>query len=294
VNRIGEILGMGPVIPVIVIDRLAHAVPLARALVAGGVRVLEVTLRTPAALQAMRAIADEVDGAIVGAGTITRPADFEACRKAGAVFGVSPGLTAELVAGANASGLPLLPGVMTPSEVIAARAAGFRQLKLFPAQQAGGTGMLRALAGPFPDTTFCQRGQCRRVPRIAECRLRRRIVAGAGRRTVQRRLGTHHDAGARNAGAAARRGFLISAAPAASGVTRRVRLIGWPCALPLGNDDGRACDQMRFCGVVPGKAFDRDHDQNRRQHGGNSEARADPLRTGLECAAHVGLLGVAA
>jgi 2-dehydro-3-deoxyphosphogluconate aldolase/(4S)-4-hydroxy-2-oxoglutarate aldolase len=158
VNRIGEILGMGPVIPVIVIDRLAHAVPLARALVAGGVRVLEVTLRTPAALQAMRAIADEVDGAIVGAGTITRPADFEACRKAGAVFGVSPGLTAELVAGANASGLPLLPGVMTPSEVIAARAAGFRQLKLFPAQQAGGTGMLRALAGPFPDTTFCPTG----------------------------------------------------------------------------------------------------------------------------------------
>lgn len=157
-NRIGEILGMGPVIPVIVIDRLAHAVPLARALVAGGVRVLEVTLRTPAALQAMRAIADEVDGAIVGAGTITRPADFEACRKAGAVFGVSPGLTAELVAGANASGLPLLPGVMTPSEVIAARAAGFRQLKLFPAQQAGGTGMLRALAGPFPDTTFCPTG----------------------------------------------------------------------------------------------------------------------------------------
>ena len=157
-NRIGEILGMGPVIPVIVIDRLAHAVPLARALVAGGVRVLEVTLRTPAALQAMRAIVDEVDGAIVGAGTITRPADFEACRKAGAVFGVSPGLTAELVAGANASGLPLLPGVMTPSEVIAARGAGFRQLKLFPAQQAGGTGMLRALAGPFPDTTFCPTG----------------------------------------------------------------------------------------------------------------------------------------
>jgi 2-dehydro-3-deoxyphosphogluconate aldolase/(4S)-4-hydroxy-2-oxoglutarate aldolase len=158
VNRIGEILGMGPVIPVIVIDRLAHAVPLARALVAGGVRVLEVTLRTPAALQAMRAIVDEVDGAIVGAGTITRPADFEACRKAGAVFGVSPGLTAELVAGANASGLPLLPGVMTPSEVVAARGAGFRQLKLFPAQQAGGTGMLRALAGPFPDTTFCPTG----------------------------------------------------------------------------------------------------------------------------------------
>jgi len=158
VNRILEILRMGPVIPVIVIDRLEHAVPLARALVAGGVRVLELTLRTPVALQAMQAIVSEVEGAIVGAGTITRPEDFEACRKAGAVFGVSPGLTAELVAGANASGLPLLPGVMTPSEVIAARAAGFRQLKLFPAQQAGGTGMLRALAGPFPDTVFCPTG----------------------------------------------------------------------------------------------------------------------------------------
>jgi 2-dehydro-3-deoxyphosphogluconate aldolase/(4S)-4-hydroxy-2-oxoglutarate aldolase len=149
---------MGPIIPVIVIERLEHAVPLARALLAGGVRVLELTLRTPVALRAIQAIAAEVEGAVVGAGTITRAEEFDPCRRAGAVFGVSPGLTAELAAAAQASGLPLLPGVMTPSEVIAARAAGFRQLKLFPAQQAGGIGMVRALAGPFPDTTFCPTG----------------------------------------------------------------------------------------------------------------------------------------
>jgi 2-dehydro-3-deoxyphosphogluconate aldolase/(4S)-4-hydroxy-2-oxoglutarate aldolase len=126
--------------------------------VAGGVRVLEVTLRTPVALQAIRAIASEVDGAVVGVGTITRAQDFVQSIEAGAVFGVSPGLTPELVAGARDSGLPLLPGVMTPSDVIAARAAGFTEMKLFPAQQAGGIGMLKALGGPFPDVTFCPTG----------------------------------------------------------------------------------------------------------------------------------------
>jgi len=153
-----ELMRIGPVIPVIVIDHIQHAVPLARALVAGGVRVLEVTLRTPAALRAIRAIASEVDGAIVGVGTITRALDFAQSIDAGAVFGVSPGLTPELVAGARDSGLPLLPGVMTPSDVIAARAAGFTEMKLFPAQQAGGIGMLKALGGPFPDITFCPTG----------------------------------------------------------------------------------------------------------------------------------------
>jgi 2-dehydro-3-deoxyphosphogluconate aldolase/(4S)-4-hydroxy-2-oxoglutarate aldolase len=146
------------VIPVIVIDHIEHAVPLARALVAGGVRVLEVTLRTPVGLQAIRAIASEVEGAIVGVGTITRAQDFVQSIEARAVFGVSPGLTPELVAGARDSGLPLLPGVMTPSDVIAARAAGFTEMKLFPAQQAGGIGMLKALGGPFPDVTFCPTG----------------------------------------------------------------------------------------------------------------------------------------
>jgi 2-dehydro-3-deoxyphosphogluconate aldolase/(4S)-4-hydroxy-2-oxoglutarate aldolase len=153
-----ELMRIGPVIPVIVIDHLEHAVPLARALVVGGVRVLEVTLRTPVALQAIRAIVSEVDGAIVGVGTITRAKDFARSIEAGASFGVSPGLTPELVAGARDSGLPLLPGVMTPSDVIAARAAGFNEMKLFPAQQAGGIGMLKALGGPFPDVTFCPTG----------------------------------------------------------------------------------------------------------------------------------------
>jgi 2-dehydro-3-deoxyphosphogluconate aldolase/(4S)-4-hydroxy-2-oxoglutarate aldolase len=153
-----EIMRVGPVIPVIVIDDVAHAVPLARALVAGGVRVLEVTLRTAAGLEAIRAIAREVPDAIVGVGTITTAQDFVAARAAGAKFGVSPGLTPALVQGARESGLPLLPGVMTPSDVIAARGAGFRQLKLFPAQQAGGIGMLKAMHGPFPDVMFCPTG----------------------------------------------------------------------------------------------------------------------------------------
>jgi len=153
-----EVMRVGPVIPVIVIEDLAQAVPLARALVAGGVRVLEVTLRTAAGIEAIRAIAREVPDAIVGVGTITTPEDFDAARSAGAKFGVSPGLTPALIDGARKSGLPLLPGVMTPSDVIAARAAGFRQLKLFPAQQAGGMGMLKAMHGPFPDVTFCPTG----------------------------------------------------------------------------------------------------------------------------------------
>ncbi len=153
-----ELMKMGPVIPVIVIDAVDDAVPLARALVDGGVRVLEVTLRTAAGLEAIRRIARDVPEAIVGVGTITAPADFTAARDAGARFGVSPGLTPALIEAARACDLPLLPGVMTPSDVIAARAAGFRQLKLFPAQQAGGVGMLKALHGPFPDVMFCPTG----------------------------------------------------------------------------------------------------------------------------------------
>ena len=153
-----EIMRVGPVIPVLVIEDLARAVPLARALVAGGVRVLEVTLRTPVALTAIRVIAREVPEAIVGVGTLTRPEEFTEARDAGACFGVSPGLTPVLIEAARKSGLPLLPGVMTPSEVIAARLAGFRELKLFPARQAGGIGLLQALTEPFPDVTFCPTG----------------------------------------------------------------------------------------------------------------------------------------
>ena len=153
-----EIMRTSAVIPVIAIDKLEHAVPLAKALVAGGIRVLEETLRTEHGLPAIRAIAEQVPEAIVGVGTLTSPEEFAASRDAGAVFGVSPGLTAALIAAAKSSGLPLLPGVMTPSEVMAAREAGFRQLKLFPAMQAGGIGMLNAIAGPLGDVTFCPTG----------------------------------------------------------------------------------------------------------------------------------------
>ena len=152
-----DIMRSARVIPVIAIDDPEHAVPLARALVAGGICVLEVTLRTAHGLAAIRAMA-EVPGAIVGVGTLTQAAEFAAARDAGAVFGVSPGVTPALIEAARKSGLPLLPGVMTPSEVLAAREAGFRELKLFPAMQAGGVGMLNAIAGPLPDVTFCPTG----------------------------------------------------------------------------------------------------------------------------------------
>lgn len=153
-----DIMRSSPVIPVIAIERIEHAVPLAKALVAGGIRVLEVTLRTEHGLSAIRAMVDQVPDAIVGVGTLTQAAEFRAARDAGAVFGVSPGLTPSLIDAAKSSGLPLLPGVMSPSEVMAAREAGFRQLKLFPAVPAGGVGMLNAIAGPLPDVSFCPTG----------------------------------------------------------------------------------------------------------------------------------------
>jgi 2-dehydro-3-deoxyphosphogluconate aldolase / (4S)-4-hydroxy-2-oxoglutarate aldolase len=156
--NIRELLKVAPVIPVLTIDTLDHAVPLARALVAGGLRVLEVTLRTPAGLAAIEAMSRHVPEAIVGVGTLTRADEFAAAGRAGAQFGVSPGLTPELIAAAKGVDYPLLPGVMTPSELIAARAAGFTACKLFPAQQAGGIGMLKAMAGPFPDVVFCPTG----------------------------------------------------------------------------------------------------------------------------------------
>lgn len=155
---IDDILTAGPVIPVIVLDDETHAVPLARALIAGGVRVLEVTLRTSAAIASIRAIAREVPEAIVGAGTLLNRADIEAALDAGARFGVSPGATPDLLTTARDAGLPLLPGVMTPSEVIAAIAAGYTRLKFFPAVQAGGIAMLKALHGPFPQLRFCPTG----------------------------------------------------------------------------------------------------------------------------------------
>jgi 2-dehydro-3-deoxyphosphogluconate aldolase / (4S)-4-hydroxy-2-oxoglutarate aldolase len=145
----------GPVIPVIVIQRLEDAVPLAEALVAGGVRVLEVTLRTPVALQAMEAMA-KVSGAIVGAGTLRSPQDVTNAKNAGCQFGVSPGYTDALAAACKTEGLPLLPGVSTASEVMQANSAGFGFLK--PAVAVGGVNLLKALGGPFPDVAFCPTG----------------------------------------------------------------------------------------------------------------------------------------
>jgi 2-dehydro-3-deoxyphosphogluconate aldolase/(4S)-4-hydroxy-2-oxoglutarate aldolase len=153
-----ELVPYGPVIPVIVIQRLADAVPLARALVEGGVKVLEVTLRTPVGLAAIEAIARQVPGAVVGAGTIRSAADARAAKAAGSLFGVSPGYTAEVGAACREVGLPLLPGVATASEVMAAQADGLSFLKFFPATAAGGIPMLKALAGPFPDVVFCPTG----------------------------------------------------------------------------------------------------------------------------------------
>ena len=151
-------LGLGPVVAVVVVERLADAVPMARALVAGGVRAIEVTLRTPVALDAMRAIAAEVEGAHVGAGTVITPADFAAAERAGARFAVSPGATATLVAAAADAALPWLPGVATASEAMAALERGHRHLKLFPAEAAGGTALLRGLHGPLPGLRFCPTG----------------------------------------------------------------------------------------------------------------------------------------
>jgi 2-dehydro-3-deoxyphosphogluconate aldolase / (4S)-4-hydroxy-2-oxoglutarate aldolase len=176
-NNTLELSSYGPVIPVIVIDRLQDAVPLAQALVAGGVRVLEVTLRTPVALAAIAAIAREVQGAIVGAGTVRSAADAQAAKNAGSVFAVSPGYTAALGAACKAAGLPLLPGVATASEVMAAHADGLGFLKFFPATAAGGVPLLKALAGPFPDVVFCPTGgitaesapQFLALPNVAVC-----------------------------------------------------------------------------------------------------------------------------
>lgn len=148
----------GPVIPVIVLQRAEDAVPLAEALLEGGVRVLEVTLRTGPALAGIEAIARALPEAIVGAGTLRSAADVRAAHSAGSRFGVSPGYTAAIGRACRDAGLPLLPGVATAGEVMAATDDGFDFLKFFPAAAAGGVAMLRALAGPFPDVVFCPTG----------------------------------------------------------------------------------------------------------------------------------------
>ncbi|MFC3532723.1 bifunctional 4-hydroxy-2-oxoglutarate aldolase/2-dehydro-3-deoxy-phosphogluconate aldolase [Vogesella facilis] len=153
-----NLLRQSPVMPVIVVNDAAVAVDLARALVAGGIRTLEITLRTKAALAAMRRIRDEVPDALVGAGTVRTRAHLEAALDAGAQFGLSPGLTPELAAAARASGVPFIPGVATASEAMRAQDEGFDILKLFPAEAVGGIKLLKALAGPLPELRFCPTG----------------------------------------------------------------------------------------------------------------------------------------
>jgi 2-dehydro-3-deoxyphosphogluconate aldolase/(4S)-4-hydroxy-2-oxoglutarate aldolase len=153
-----EVMQDAPVIPVIVLQDLAHAVPLARALVAGGIRMLEVTLRTKVALACIEKIAKEVPEAVVGAGTVRSAADAQAAAMAGARFAVSPGYTHAIGKACHELGLALLPGVATGSEILAAQEDGYTALKFFPAMQSGGPGMLKAWHGPFNDVRFCPTG----------------------------------------------------------------------------------------------------------------------------------------
>jgi 2-dehydro-3-deoxyphosphogluconate aldolase/(4S)-4-hydroxy-2-oxoglutarate aldolase len=153
-----QVMQDAPVIPVIVLHDVAHAVPMARALLAGGIRMLEITLRTPQALACMEAIANEVEGAVVGAGTVRSPADAAAAVKAGARFAVSPGYTPAVGQACKDLGLALLPGVATGSEIMMAQEGGYTELKFFPAMQAGGPAMLKAWSGPFFDVKFCPTG----------------------------------------------------------------------------------------------------------------------------------------
>ena len=153
-----QVMQDAPVIPVIVLHDVAHAVPMARALVAGGIRMLEVTLRTPQALACMEAIAKEVPEAVVGAGTVRSAADALAAANAGAKFAVSPGYTSAVGQACRDHGLSLLPGVATGSEIMMAQEDGYTELKFFPAMQAGGPAMLKAWSGPFFDVRFCPTG----------------------------------------------------------------------------------------------------------------------------------------
>lgn len=157
-DRIAELIRQATVIPVLTIERLADAVPLARALVAGGVRTLEVTLRTAVAVDAAKAIIAEVPDAVVGIGTILNGDDLARAEALGAKFGISPGATPELLKAVAASGLPFAPGIATASELMQALAHGFDVVKFFPAEQAGGIKALRALAGPFPNVRVCPTG----------------------------------------------------------------------------------------------------------------------------------------
>jgi 2-dehydro-3-deoxyphosphogluconate aldolase / (4S)-4-hydroxy-2-oxoglutarate aldolase len=157
-EKLLSILKLQPVVPVLIVEDAKSAVPLARALVAGGLKAIEITLRTAGALDAIRAVAEEVEGAEVGAGTILNVAQWEAAVEAGSKFIVSPGTTQELLDAARQSDVPLLPGAATASEVMALREEGYMVLKFFPAEQAGGAAYLKSLSSPLAGTLFCPTG----------------------------------------------------------------------------------------------------------------------------------------
>jgi 2-dehydro-3-deoxyphosphogluconate aldolase/(4S)-4-hydroxy-2-oxoglutarate aldolase len=153
-----EIFSQGPVVPVLVIKDIEHAVPLAKALIAGGIRVLEVTLRTPAALAVIAKIAKEVPEALIGAGTVTNRAQLKEVQDAGAMFAISPGMTADLLEAGNEGNIALIPGISSISELMKGLDYGYTHFKFFPAEASGGVKALKAIGGPFPDVAFCPTG----------------------------------------------------------------------------------------------------------------------------------------
>jgi 2-dehydro-3-deoxyphosphogluconate aldolase/(4S)-4-hydroxy-2-oxoglutarate aldolase len=176
--KIREVLKLAPVIPVLTVEKLEHAAPLAKALYAGGLTVLEITLRTPVALKVIEAMRVAAPDAIVGAGTLVKPADFQSAQDAGAQFAVTPGLTAQLAEAAAEVSYPLLPGIVTPGEILQALAFGYDTLKFFPAQPAGGIPMLQAFAGPFAHVAFCPTGGISRDSAPAFLKLRNVLCVG--------------------------------------------------------------------------------------------------------------------
>ena len=153
-----DVFATSPVVPVLVIKKLEHAVPLAKALIAGGINILEVTLRTPVALEAIELIAKELPDAMIGAGTVTNAEQLQQVTDAGAKFAISPGMTAELLAAGQAGSIALIPGISSTSDLMRARDAGYTHLKFFPAEAVGGVKAIKSIAGPFPDMVFCPTG----------------------------------------------------------------------------------------------------------------------------------------
>ena len=153
-----EIFAAGPVVPVLVINDVEKAVPLAKALMAGGIKVLEVTLRTPVAIDVISTIAKEVPDALIGAGTVTNAQQLKAVTEAGAKFAISPGMTADLLKAGMEGDIPLIPGISSTSDLMKGKDAGYTHMKFFPAEASGGVKAIKSISGPFPDVTFCPTG----------------------------------------------------------------------------------------------------------------------------------------